>query len=419
MLGFILLFIVSLSSGDGFRSLLQCSTRGAMVQRGRRRHETASPLDALFHPPCHPAGHSVLQRGLSSTLRSIPSTRETAREELERRHRTNQPVSGLQLLFDPLFEFVFRRKLAEAAGGQDDPDPSFKGIMNLCRRILRQHPPSSSLPSGPSSRLREREKQSKEEEDDEGRRQQKELPEASAKSLSVLVGLFPPVIAFLFKLWISQPFPFFSARMNAAVTQACTRWLMGDSEVFDVSAEDLQIPLKRLEQRHAEEGRAPDCSSPAPSLSPSSGVEAVSPSPPSPPLVLKTDGRTCSGVAALDLKGRGRRDKSPGGDGGAEGGETAVSEGAGRGRGLLVRRCKFLEESGCVSVCVNLCKRPTEAFFKDTLGLDVWMRPDYSDLSCTFLFGVAPPDPAEDDAFDSTCFQHCSLATAAVRAVQY
>eukprot|EP00631_Chrysoreinhardia_giraudii_P006000 CAMPEP_0197425758 /NCGR_PEP_ID=MMETSP1170-20131217/32187_1 /TAXON_ID=54406 /ORGANISM="Sarcinochrysis sp, Strain CCMP770" /LENGTH=52 /DNA_ID=CAMNT_0042953345 /DNA_START=1 /DNA_END=156 /DNA_ORIENTATION=- len=37
--------------------------------------------------------------------------------------------------------------------------------------------------------------------------------------------------------------------------------------------------------------------------------------------------------------------------------------GDGRGQLLLVKRCRFLEESGCASVCVNACKMPTQAFF--------------------------------------------------------
>ena len=28
---------------------------------------------------------------------------------------------------------------------------------------------------------------------------------------------------------------------------------------------------------------------------------------------------------------------------------------------MLVHRCRFLEESGCASVCVNACKMPTQA----------------------------------------------------------
>ena len=35
----------------------------------------------------------------------------------------------------------------------------------------------------------------------------------------------------------------------------------------------------------------------------------------------------------------------------------------GKNQGLLVKRCRFLEEAGCASVCVNSCKIPTQNFF--------------------------------------------------------
>ena len=37
--------------------------------------------------------------------------------------------------------------------------------------------------------------------------------------------------------------------------------------------------------------------------------------------------------------------------------------GDGAGQQLLVKRCRFLEEAACASVCVNACKVPTQAFF--------------------------------------------------------
>jgi hypothetical protein len=35
---------------------------------------------------------------------------------------------------------------------------------------------------------------------------------------------------------------------------------------------------------------------------------------------------------------------------------------SGMGQGLLVKRCRFLEESGCASICVNSCKIPTQTY---------------------------------------------------------
>ena len=36
-----------------------------------------------------------------------------------------------------------------------------------------------------------------------------------------------------------------------------------------------------------------------------------------------------------------------------------------------MKRCRVLEESGCVSVCKNVCKIPTETFFTEKVGLPV------------------------------------------------
>ena len=40
-------------------------------------------------------------------------------------------------------------------------------------------------------------------------------------------------------------------------------------------------------------------------------------------------------------------------------------------QGVLVKRCKVLEQSGCVSVCKNVCKIPTETFFTDVVEVAV------------------------------------------------
>eukprot|EP00957_Ditylum_brightwellii_P141316 10767050-Ditylum_brightwellii.AAC.1 len=37
--------------------------------------------------------------------------------------------------------------------------------------------------------------------------------------------------------------------------------------------------------------------------------------------------------------------------------------------GLVVEKCKFLQESGCKGMCLNICKLPAQDFFKEELGL--------------------------------------------------
>lgn len=82
----------------------------------------------------------------------------------------------------------------------------------------------------------------------------------------------------------------------------------------------------------------------------------------------------------------------------------------GKGQGLLVKRCRFLEEAGCASVCVNVCQVPTQAFFLENMGLPLQMSPDYDTFECEFAFGKTPPPPAENEALRVPCFAQCPSA---------
>ena len=79
----------------------------------------------------------------------------------------------------------------------------------------------------------------------------------------------------------------------------------------------------------------------------------------------------------------------------------------GRDQLVLVRRCRFLEESGCASVCVNACKMPTQRFFNEGMGVPMRMRPDYETLGCRFEFGVPPTPEDEVEARAAPCFSAC------------
>lgn len=76
-------------------------------------------------------------------------------------------------------------------------------------------------------------------------------------------------------------------------------------------------------------------------------------------------------------------------------------------RGERKRRCRYLEETGCASVCLNSCKVPTQEFFEKDMGLALTMTPNYDDFSCQFSFGLQPKPAAEDDAFQTPCFSQC------------
>ncbi|XP_058083246.1 beta-carotene isomerase D27, chloroplastic isoform X2 [Magnolia sinica] len=56
--------------------------------------------------------------------------------------------------------------------------------------------------------------------------------------------------------------------------------------------------------------------------------------------------------------------------------------------GVFIERCKYLEESKCVGICINTCKQPTQ-----------------------FNFGVHPPPLAEDKALSEPCLEICPNAT--------
>lgn len=77
-----------------------------------------------------------------------------------------------------------------------------------------------------------------------------------------------------------------------------------------------------------------------------------------------------------------------------------------------IERCRYLEESGCVGVCLHSCKEATETFFAANMGLPLYIEPDFEDYSCKFNFGVKPPPVAEQACFDEPCFVSCSGARA-------
>lgn len=77
-----------------------------------------------------------------------------------------------------------------------------------------------------------------------------------------------------------------------------------------------------------------------------------------------------------------------------------------------IKKCRYLQESGCVGLCTNLCKRPTEAFFADAFGLPLTMEPDFETLECTMRFGQVAPPIEEDAVYNQPCFSAvCSMAS--------
>ena len=126
-----------------------------------------------------------------------------------------------------------------------------------------------------------------------------------------------------------------------------------------------------------------------------------------------------------------------------------------------IKRCRYLAESGCAGMCINLCKSPTQVraargsarglppcvppaggvhrpvacarhtlmvcisgclclplqtFFNEQLGMPLSMEPNFEDYSCDMVFGKRPLPRGEDPAFTQGCLALCTTAQAANKA---
>ncbi|WP_008311533.1 DUF4033 domain-containing protein [Leptolyngbya sp. PCC 6406] len=80
--------------------------------------------------------------------------------------------------------------------------------------------------------------------------------------------------------------------------------------------------------------------------------------------------------------------------------------------GVHIERCRYLEQSRCVGMCINMCKLPTQDFFTQEFGIPLTMTPNFEDFSCEMVFGQPPPPLETEDAYHQPCLaQQCDLAT--------
>ena len=77
--------------------------------------------------------------------------------------------------------------------------------------------------------------------------------------------------------------------------------------------------------------------------------------------------------------------------------------------GVHIQKCRYLEQSGCVGMCINLCKLPTQKFFSQDFGIPLTLTPNFEDLSCEMVFGQPPPDLTTEDSYQQSCLSTCSL----------
>jgi Beta-carotene isomerase D27-like, C-terminal len=76
--------------------------------------------------------------------------------------------------------------------------------------------------------------------------------------------------------------------------------------------------------------------------------------------------------------------------------------------GLVVEKCKFLQESGCKGLCLHQCKLPAQQFFADTLGVPLTVTPNFVTQECQWSFGQVPVPVADDASFPKGCLAGCA-----------
>ncbi|CAM6109741.1 unnamed protein product [Calypogeia fissa] len=72
-----------------------------------------------------------------------------------------------------------------------------------------------------------------------------------------------------------------------------------------------------------------------------------------------------------------------------------------------IKKCRYLEQSQCVGLCVNLCKHPTQTFILEQFGMPLTMNPNFEDMSCEMIYGLHPPPLEEDPAYQQPCYPLC------------
>ncbi|CAA6658608.1 unnamed protein product [Spirodela intermedia] len=69
-----------------------------------------------------------------------------------------------------------------------------------------------------------------------------------------------------------------------------------------------------------------------------------------------------------------------------------------------IQKCRFLEGTNCVGMCLNLCKIPSQTYINDSLGVPVYMIPNFEDMSCEMVYGQQPPQEIEDPTLNQQCY---------------
>jgi len=81
--------------------------------------------------------------------------------------------------------------------------------------------------------------------------------------------------------------------------------------------------------------------------------------------------------------------------------------------GVHIQKCRYLDESRCVGMCINMCKLPTQEFFAQEFGFPLTMTPNFEDFSCDMAFGRPAPALTEEAEYQHPCLSDCRMASSA------
>jgi len=79
-----------------------------------------------------------------------------------------------------------------------------------------------------------------------------------------------------------------------------------------------------------------------------------------------------------------------------------------------IQKCRYLEQSECVGMCINMCKLPTQKFFTEDFGIPVTLTPNFEDYSCDMVFGQIPSALTDEEIYNQPCLKACDTASSAI-----
>jgi len=75
--------------------------------------------------------------------------------------------------------------------------------------------------------------------------------------------------------------------------------------------------------------------------------------------------------------------------------------------GLLVHKCKFLQQSNCKGLCLHQCKLPAEELFFKDLGVQLYVKPNFITQECQWSWGIPSPSIQSDPNWPIGCISSC------------